>query len=178
MNANGADLEALLRRLNLAYMRRSYRDVIARAEAESWTYGAFLTLMAAEEVAQRQQTRIQRFVHKAHFPFLKTIEEFNFTYQTTLRLSMLGSYLSPDFVTDGRCLILHGRSGRGKTHLSIAIAYKAIQNGFEALFTTAAALIDDLSRASRQGALLDRPGGLRAPARAGGRRGWLPGPGP
>src|SRR5262249_35264762 len=37
------------------------------------------------------------------------------------------------------------------THLAIAIAYRAIQNGFDAIFTTAAALIDDLSRASRDG---------------------------
>jgi DNA replication protein DnaC len=41
--------------------------------------------------------------------------------------------------------------GRGTTHLAIAIAYRAIQNGFAAVFTTAAALIDDLSRASREG---------------------------
>ena len=49
----------------------------------------------------------------------------------------------------------HGRpfSGRGKTHLAIALAYRAIQNGFDAFFTTAAALIDDLSGAFRTGAL-------------------------
>jgi DNA replication protein DnaC len=153
---DACDLEVLLKRLHLAFMRRSYRDVIARAEAESWTYKDFLTLLVAEEVAQRQQTRIQRCVRAAHFPFLKTIEEFNFAYQTSLRLAALGSYLSADFVTDGRCLLLHGKSGRGKTHLAIAIAYRAIQNGFEALFTTAAGLIDELSRASRMGCLVDR----------------------
>ena len=46
---------------------------------------------------------------------------------------------------------IQGRTGRGKTHLAVAIAYKAIQNGFTASFTTAAALIDDLSGASRGG---------------------------
>jgi len=39
-------------------------------------------------------------------------------------------------------------SGTGKTHLAIALAYRAIQNGFDALFTTATALIEDLSRMS------------------------------
>jgi DNA replication protein DnaC len=107
----------------------------------------------AEEVPHRQQTRIQRLTRRADFPFLKTIEEFDFTYQSTLRLSLLGSTLSPDFVTEGRCLILSGKSGRGKTHLAVAIAYRAIQNGFEAFFTTAAKLIDDLSGASREGRL-------------------------
>ncbi len=43
--------------------------------------------------------------------------------------------------------------GTGKTHLAIAIAYRAIQNGFDALFTTATALIEDLSAATRAGKL-------------------------
>jgi DNA replication protein DnaC len=60
----------------------------------------------------------------------------------------MGSFLSPDFATEGRCLIPRGLTGRGKTHLAVALAYRAIQNGFEALFTVAAKLIDDLSRAS------------------------------
>ena len=62
-------------------------------------------------------------------------------------------------MTDGRSLILHGKTGRGKTHLSVAIAYRAIQHGFDALFTTAAQLIEDLSNAGRKGRLhgaLDR----------------------
>jgi hypothetical protein len=58
-----------------------------------------------------------------------------------------------DFVTEGRSPILAGKSGRGKRHLAIAIAYRAIQNGFDAFFTTAAALIDDLSAAFRAGEL-------------------------
>jgi len=48
-------------------------------------------------------------------------------------------------------LILHGKTGRGKTHLAVAIGYRAIQNGFETLFTTAAELIEDLSNASKRG---------------------------
>ena len=126
-----------------------------RAEKEEWSYRDFLALLVAEEIAHRQQTRLGRLSHRASFPFLKTIDDFNFTYQSTLRLALLGSALSPDFVTEGRCLILHGKPGRGKTHLAVAIAYRAIQNGFDALFTTAAELIDDLSAAFRQGRLAE-----------------------
>ena len=146
-------VEALLKRLHLANTPRIYRDLAEKAEREQWSYCDYLAVLMAEEVAHRQQTRIQRLTRRAEFPFLKTIDEFDFTYQSTLRLSLLGSALSPDFVTDGRCLILSGKSGRGKTHLAVAIAYRAIQNGFEAFFTTAAKLIDDLSRASREGRL-------------------------
>ena len=109
-----------------------------------------MALLLAEEVAHRKQTRRQRFTRKARFPFLKTIDEFDFSLQTTLRQSLLG-FLGPDFVTEGRSLILYGKLGRGKTHLAIAIGYRALQNGFETFFTTAAELIEELSNASQRG---------------------------
>ena len=58
-------------------------------------------------------------------------------------------------MTEGRSLILTGKPGRGKTHLAVAIAYRAIQNGFDARFVTAAELIDDLSAAFRGGRLAE-----------------------
>jgi len=146
-------LEPLFRRLNLAHTRRIYQEVADRAEKENWTYRDFLALLLAEEVAHRKQTRLQRCTRQAHFPFFKTIDEFDFTLQSTLRQSLLGSYLGPDFVTEGRSLILYGKAGRGKTHLAVAIGYRAIQNGFETLCITAAKLIEDLSNASAKGLL-------------------------
>ena len=147
------ELEALLRRLNLAQTRRIYQEVADRAEKDQWSYRDFLAFLFAEEVAHRQQTRLMRLTRKAHFPFFKTIEEFDFNLQSTLRKTLLGSYLGPDFVNEGRSLILHGKEGRGKTHLAVAIGYRAIQNGFETLCITAAKLIEDLSNASQKGQL-------------------------
>jgi DNA replication protein DnaC len=149
------DLDALLKRLHLANTRRAWRELVRQAEQEEWSYRDFLSLLVAEEIAQRQQTRLARLVRRARFPFLKTVDDFNFLHQSTLRLALLGSALAPDFVTEGRCLILTGKPGRGKTHLAVAIAYRAIQNGFDALFVTAAELIDHLSAAFRSGQLAD-----------------------
>lgn len=153
MIAPDADLDALFKRLHLANARRVWRDLVQRAERETWAYRDFLTVLVAEEIAHRQQTRLTRLTRRAHFPFLKTVDDFNFTYQSTVRINVLGSALSPDFVTDGRSVIFAGKPGRGKTHLAVAIAYRAIQNGFDAFFTTAATLIDDLSAAFRTGEL-------------------------
>jgi DNA replication protein DnaC len=146
-------LDPLFRRLNLSHTRRIYQDVVDRAEKEGWSYRDFLALLLAEEVAHRKQTRLQRLTRSAHFPFFKTIDEFDFSLQSTLRLALLGSYLGPDFVTEGRSLILYGKTGRGKTHLAVAIGYRAIQNDFETFFTTAAQLIEELSNAGRKGQL-------------------------
>ena len=149
MRLSDHDLDTFLKRLHLANTRRAWREAARRAEQEEWSYYDFLSLLVAEEIAHRQQTRITRLVRRAHFPFFKTIDDFDFTHQSTVRLALLGSALSPDFVTEGRCLIFGGKPGRGKTHLAVAIAYRAIQNGFDARFVTAAELIDDLSAAFR-----------------------------
>lgn len=151
MSPTDIPIDELLKRLHLANARRLWRSLVERAEKEQWSYEHFLSVLVSEEVAQRKGTRLRRVTAQARFPFLKTIDDFDFTHQSMVRLSLLGSSLSADFVTEGRSLILSGKTGRGKTHLAIAIAYRAIQNGFDALFTTAAALIDDLSRASREG---------------------------
>lgn len=151
-----ADLDSMLKRLHLANARRAWRDMVDRAEKEDWAYDHLLHVLFSEEVAHRRGTRLSRATRAAAFPFLRTIEEFDFSYQSTLRLTTIGSLLSPDFVTEGRSVILVGKPGRGKTHLAIAIAYRALQNGFDALFTTAAALIEDLSAAGRDGKLRDR----------------------
>jgi len=167
-------LEPLFRRLNLAHTRRIYQQVADRAEKENWSYRDFLALLLAEEVAHRKQTRLQRLTRQAHFPFFKTIDEFDFSLRTTLRQSLLGSYLGPDFVTEGRSLILYGKAGRGKTHLAVAIGYRAIQNGFETFCTTAAELVEDLSNASKKGRLQGNLAHLHPASRFGRGRSGLP----
>ncbi|HMH50130.1 MAG TPA: IS21-like element helper ATPase IstB [Candidatus Acidoferrum sp.] len=151
--APAIDVDALLRRLHLPTVRRLYPDLATRAESEDMAYRDYLAVLMAEEVAHRAQTRIQRCVRRARFPFLKTIDEYDFTFQSAVRLSLLGSALGPEFVTAGHSLVLSGPSGTGKTHLAVAIAYRAIQTGFDAVFTTATALIGELSLASRRGRL-------------------------
>jgi DNA replication protein DnaC len=155
MTLTDQQIDSMLKRLSLANARRVWRDVTVRAETDGWSCRDFLVVLVSEEIAQRQQTRLGRLVRWAHFPYLKTIDDFDFTYQSVVRLSVLGTALASDFVTEGRCLILTGKPGRGKTHLAIAIAYRAIQNGFDALFVTAAELIDDLSAAFRAGRLTE-----------------------
>lgn len=155
MTPNDIDLDALLKRLHLPTIRRLYPDYAARAAAEGWSHRDLLALLVAEEVAHRNDTRIHRAAKKAHFPFIKTIEAFDFIFQSSLRRQQLGPYLGPELVTEGRNLILAGPPGRGKTHLAVAIGYRAIQNGFSARFVGASSLIDELGAASREGRLRD-----------------------
>ncbi len=148
---SACDLDAGLRRLHLPTVRRMYGPIFERAEKEGWTYREVLEQLVAEEIAHRAETRIQRSTHKARFPFLKTIEEFDFEFQRSVKRQMRGRFLGPELVEDGRSLVLLGEPGRGKTHLAIAVAYKAIQNGYDARFATAASLLNELHVAAREG---------------------------
>lgn len=148
-------LDALTRRLHLATVRRMYPELIRQAEQETWPYGVLVERLLSEEVSHRAQTRIERFTAKAKFPFMATIEEFDFMARPSLKRQMLGRFLGLELVAENRSLILEGPPGTGKTHLCIAIGYKAIQNGYETLFTTAAALINDLVAAADGGRLAD-----------------------
>lgn len=147
------DLDAMLKRLHLPTIRRLHAELALRAEAEGMSYRDFLETLAAEEIAHRAQTRITRSVRRARFPYLRTVEEFDFTFQTSVRMQMLGTLLGPELVGEGRSAIFSGPPGRGKTHLAVAVAYRAIQNGFEAFFTSADELIGALSHAALAGRL-------------------------
>ena len=140
-------LAADLRRLRLPTMRERYAELEAEARQAGWSYSEYLERLVEAEVAQRREVRIARETRKAGFPFLKTLEEFDFTFQRSIQRQALGPYLGPELVSRGRNLILVGPPGIGKTALCIALAYKAIQHGATARFVTCTELIGELSEA-------------------------------
>jgi DNA replication protein DnaC len=147
----GSVLEAGLRRLHLPTVRRYYAELERQAAAESWSYPEYLERLVLLEIEHRTETRIARATRKAGFPFLKTLEEFDFTFQKSLQRKALGPYLGPELVSGGRSLILVGPPGVGKTALCIALAYKAIQHGAEAKFVSCTDLIQQLAEARHRG---------------------------
>lgn len=144
-------LEAGLRQLRLPTVRGHYSDLEREAQAAGWTYPEYLERLVAAEIDQRRERRIARAARRAGFPFLKTLEEFDFNFQRSLQRKALGPYLGPELVSGGRSLILAGPPGIGKTALCIALAYKAIQHGAEACFTTCTDLINQLTTARKHG---------------------------
>ena len=143
-DTTSSTLPVLLKRLKLTRLERLCPSWYRWPEQQGWSYPTFLERLLAEEVAHRTEARIAQQLARAKFPFQATIETFDFTFRSDLKRQMLGRFLGPELVSDNRSLILEGPPGTGKTHLCIAMAYKAIQNGFIARFTTAAALINEL----------------------------------
>lgn len=154
--APAADLDHGLTRLRLPTIRRLYLTMFEEAEKEGWTHREVLEQLVNEEIAHRAETRITRSTRKAKFPYVKTIEEFDFQFQTSVKRTMLGRFLGPELVETGRSLVLLGAPGRGKTHLAVAIAFKAIQNGYDSRFVTAAQLLNEMHSATRDGTANER----------------------
>lgn len=96
------DLDAMLKRLALPTIRRLHAEPAVRAEADGMSYHTYLETLVAEEIAHRAETRLRRAVRGALFPALRTIDDFNFTFQSALRRQMLGSFLGVELVTEGR----------------------------------------------------------------------------
>jgi DNA replication protein DnaC len=144
-------LEGALRRLRLPEARLRYAEMEQQAIAQGWSYTEYLEQLVHAELARREERRIARETRRASFPYLKTLEEFDFTFQTSIRRQALGPYLGPELVSGGRNLILCGPPGVGKTALSIALAYKAIQHGARARFVTCTELIGELVQARAKG---------------------------
>ena len=150
------DLDGMLRRLHLPTVRRLHSELATRAEAEGMSYRTYLETLIAEEIAHRAETRLTRAVRKARFPFLRTIDDFTFTFQTALKLQMLGSSLGPELVSEGKNAIFSGAPGVGKTHLAVALGLKACELGQRTMFTTAAGLITALGKALYENRLEER----------------------
>lgn len=144
-------LDAGLRQLRLPTVRGRYAELEREAQAAGWTYPEFLERLVAAELDHRREKRIARAARRANFPFLKTLEEFDFEFQRSIQRAALGPYLGPELVSGGRCLLLAGPPGIGKTALCIALAYKAIQHGAEARFVTCTDLINRLTAARARG---------------------------
>jgi len=110
------------------------------------TYGDFLEAVLTEEVSSKAEKNVTMRTHLARFPFVKTLEAFDWSYQPALDKKQVQGLATCRFIETGENVILLGPPGVGKTHLAVGLGLKAIQHGYRVLFTTAAAMLATLTK--------------------------------
>ena len=94
----------------------------------------------------------------AHFPYLKRIEDFDFTAQPSVDKRLIGELETLRFIDEGRNIIFLGPPGVGKTHLAISLGVTLAERGQRVYFTTAVELATKLAKALHENRL---PGAIR-----------------
>ncbi len=150
ISGNEAILTNYLKLLKLPGLAQNYRSVIREAEATNLPYAEFLQACLEQELAVREQKRIQRKLKAAKFPLAKTLESFDFSAQPAIPANRILSLADCSYIRQRENLIFVGNPGTGKTHLAIALATIACQKGFGVRFYRAITLANELVAAQKE----------------------------
>src|ERR1700689_5111098 len=126
-----------------------------RARAEEWSYERFAEALLSTEVSARDSHGGEGRIKIARFPARKTLEEFDFTFQRSVKKPVIDHLGQLDFLHAKENVVLLGPPGTGKTHLAIALGIRACLAGQRVLFKTATEWVALLADAQRQGHLDD-----------------------
>jgi len=149
-------LMELLQRLRLFKSRERLEALLQDATTRELSYADFLDSVLGEEVASKREKNVAMRTNLARFPFVKSLDAFDFTYQPSLDKKQVQTLATCHFIEHGENLLILGPPGVGKTHLAVGLGLKAIEHGYRVLFTTAAAMIAKLTAALAEGKLEER----------------------
>ena len=148
-----SELAHLFRALKAPAAARAMPKLAERAREESWSHERFLEAVLSSEIASRESHGGEARIKAARFPGRKTLEEFDFTFQRSVKRQIVEHLGQLDFLHGRENVVLLGPPGTGKTHLAIALGIRACLAGQRVAFATATEWVARLGDAKRQGNL-------------------------
>ena len=149
------ELTHLFRALKAPAAARALPKLVERARDEEWSYERFAEALLSTEISSRESSGGQLRIRAARFPAHKTLEEFDFTFQRSVKKQVIEHLGQLDFLHGKENVVLLGPPGTGKTHLATAIGIRACLAGQRVIFKTATEWVALLADAQRQGHLDD-----------------------
>ena len=148
-----SELAHLFRALKAPAAARALPKLAERAREEDWGYERFAEALLQTEVSSRESHGGESRIKAARFPARKTLEEFDFTFQRSVKRQVVEHLGQLDFLHVKENVVLLGPPGTGKTHLAIAIGIRACLAGQRVQFASATEWVARLGDAKRQGKL-------------------------
>ncbi|HNN97557.1 MAG TPA: IS21-like element helper ATPase IstB [Pseudomonadota bacterium] len=145
-----------LTKLYLGRVAEQLDALLSDAARKQPTYLDFLDQVLSEEIGSKQRKRVAMGIQIAHFPAVRTLEEFDFRFQPSIDQKLVRELATARYVTQTENVLLFGPPGVGKTHLAIALGRAAVEAGHSVLFTSATALLAGLAKAESEGQLADK----------------------
>jgi DNA replication protein DnaC len=153
MNLQSERIADYCQQLGLTAIPHCWPELAKRHLEQDGTYADLIEALLREEV-QSQQSRTQATLLRfAGLPSIKTFEEYDFRYASGAPKSLLHELSGLGFIERRENIVLIGPSGVGKTHLAIALGYRAVMHQQKTRFISAADLMLQLSTAHAQGKL-------------------------
>jgi DNA replication protein DnaC len=131
----------LCQRLALGTMANHLPHVAEEAARDELSFQDFFERLLQAEYRERQERTRTLLTRTAGFPAIKTLEQFDFEFATGAPKQQLKELFNLTFVERSENVVLLGPSGVGKTHLAIALGYRATQSGIKTRFVSAAELM-------------------------------------
>jgi DNA replication protein DnaC len=151
-----ARVEERLVALRLGAVAQRLDGILSAAARAEPTYLDFLDQILAEETEAKQKKRVIMGIQIAHFPTVKTLDEFDFKSQPSVDQRLVRELATGRFIAGADNVLLFGPPGVGKTHLAIGLGRAAVEAGHSVLFITATSLLATLSKAQQEGKLADQ----------------------
>ena len=141
------ELTQVLNKLKFHYLPDSLDTVCEQAAKRELDYRAFLTEALNAEWQGRHVSGVESRLKMARLPWVKTLEQFDFSFQPSIDRKLIKELSTLAFVERAEHLILLGPPGVGKTHVAVALGVKAVEAGHRVLFLSLDALLTKLKRA-------------------------------
>lgn len=141
-----ADLNAGLKRLKMAAMRRLAPELLITAKTQRWSPEEFLRTLVEAEITAREESNARTRMRVAAFPVRKRLDEFDITSSSIPKATL--DYLSSlEWVRAAENACFIGPAGTGKSHMLVALGVAAVEAGYRVRYFTAAELVETLYRA-------------------------------
>jgi DNA replication protein DnaC len=147
------ELTGLLEKLKMDHLEAQLDTVCEQAAERELDYKSFLTQALEAEWQGRYRRGIETRLRQSRFPWVKTLEQFDFDFQPSLDRRQVRELAGLSFVERAHNVVILGPPGVGKTHLAVALGVKAVEAGFTVLFLTLETLMTRLVKAKHENRL-------------------------